>query len=93
MGCNSGFRTGPSRTKAGVGEAGKMMRRHILFVLFLAIVMAACARPHYVRKSEPRTRADSLALRADSLQWAEAIRVGSSCITGNQGTRIAPPRH
>ena len=70
-----------------------MMRRPVVFVLFLVTVLAACARPHYVRKSEPRTRADSLALRADSMRWAEAIRAGSSCITGNQGPRIAPPRH
>ena len=70
-----------------------MRGRPALFVLFLVIVLAACARPHYVRKSEPRTRADSLALRADSLRWAEAIRAGSSCIMGNQGPGIAPPRH
>ena len=70
-----------------------MRGRPILFALFLVIVLAACARPHYVRKSEPRTRADSLALRADSMRWAEAIRAGSSCITGNPGPRIAPPKH
>jgi len=70
-----------------------MKGRPVLFVLFLVIVPAACARPHYVRKSEPRTRADSLALRADSLRWTEAIRAGSSCIMGNQGPGIAPPKH
>jgi hypothetical protein len=70
-----------------------MTRRPILFVLFLAIVLAACARPHYVRKSEPKTTRDSLALRTDTLRWAEAIRAGSSCIWGNPDPRITPPKH
>ena len=70
-----------------------MTKRLFLFGLCLTIVLTACASRHYIRKSEPRTIGDSLARRADSLRWAEAIRAGSSCIWGNPDPRIEPPKH
>ena len=52
-----------------------MTRRVLLFVLCLAVVLTACVpKPVYVRKYEPVTRADTLALHADSVAWAAEIR-------------------
>jgi len=61
-----------------------MAKRLVLFVLCLAVVLTACARPMYVRPYEPVTRTDSLAIHADSVAW-EAQRLAkenSNRITG-----------
>jgi hypothetical protein len=68
-----------------------MPRRLPLFALYAALVLTACARPHCVRRFGPRTKADSVVLRNDSLMWAEALRTGSSCLLGNPLPRVPPP--
>jgi hypothetical protein len=64
-----------------------VLKRLLLFAFCLAVVLAACASPVYVRPYEPTTRADSLAIHADSTVWAIEARqhdtkLGLALITG-----------
>ena len=50
------------------------MKRITLLALCMAVVLTACATPVYVRPYTPSTRAESLAVHADSMAWAADLQ-------------------